>query len=508
MRKHGDEGMKFKTTFLCASLGFLASAGCMRNAHAADLFGPRPGDMTSYETPEFTLVTIDNLQLRRDLKKLPKLKRAMELALGTEARPTGMPTYVYVVSNQIWAEYLRPSDGIIGEFVPARFANYIVANGAQINRGGVFHEFVHLFVHTQLDGIYPLWFDEGLAEMFSNGEYAGTTVRLFPRGSGITPNWLPVEDVLRATRTSPAYLDRVQTGLFHFQSRLMVQRALVDDPEFGKQAFQYLRAINDLEPIESAVSTSFGLSLHALDSQSRGYAQKTYKQYARFKIEDVKELKIDSGRPLSRLDSLLAIATVSLDTGLGLERTHELLDAAAALPGGEASARPLRLRLAARRFDDAALDRLYEELVPRLGDAGIARVAGLALFERIMTLGEREATPARSRLWLSRSFELLDRSLAANSDDAEATWAFATLAGAVKRDIPKALERLEPALVKWTRSPDLAAAASLLHEALGNTSQERECLIAVYKHADDFDRKRWAARRIAELDAKTPAKKP
>ena len=118
-----------RSLILCLAGAALASA-----ATAADLFGPRPGDMTSYETPEFTLVTIDNLQLRRDLRKLPKLKRAMELSLGVDTRPPETPTYVYVVSNQIWVRYLRPSDALNGEFVPTRFANYIVADGSQMSK--------------------------------------------------------------------------------------------------------------------------------------------------------------------------------------------------------------------------------------------------------------------------------------------------------------------------------------------------------------------------------------
>lgn len=492
-----------KSLILC-----LAGAALASSATAADLFGPRPGDMTSYETPEFTLVTIDNLQLRRDLRKLPKLKRAMELSLGLDTRPPETPTYVYVVSNQIWVRYLRPSDALNGEFVPTRFANYIVADGSQINREGLFHEFVHWFVHSRLEGVHPLWFDEGLAEMFSSGQYAGSHVRLFPGSSMLADNWIPMDRVLSATRTSPEYLDHTLTGRFHFQSRLMVQHALLDRPVFGRQVSDYLRAINDLTPIESAATASFGMSLAAMNSESRAYAQKSYKRYARYEIGPVSELKLDVGRKMTRLDSLLAIATVSLDTGLGLERTHELLDAADALPGGGARARPLKLRLAARRFDDDAIDKHYAGLAPQLADAGLARAVGLALFERIMTSSERAVTPARSRLWLAQSFDLLDRALDANADDAEATWAFATLAGAVKRDIPKALTRLEPALVKWPRNPELAAAASLLHQALENDAEERMCLIAVYRNAHELDRKRWAVRRIAELDSKAAPKQP
>src|SRR5262245_46509777 len=91
--------------------------GCLmalfaNGAAAIELETPRPGDMTRYELPEYTLVAVDNAQLRRDMTKLPRLKRALELSLGIDVKSTGIPTYVYIVSGSIWDKYLEPSTGI------------------------------------------------------------------------------------------------------------------------------------------------------------------------------------------------------------------------------------------------------------------------------------------------------------------------------------------------------------------------------------------------------------
>jgi len=48
---------------------------------AAEGAAVNPGKMTRYELPGYTLVAVDNQQLRRDLTKLPPLKSALELSL-------------------------------------------------------------------------------------------------------------------------------------------------------------------------------------------------------------------------------------------------------------------------------------------------------------------------------------------------------------------------------------------------------------------------------------------
>ena len=86
--------------------------------------------MTRYELPGYTLVAVDNQQLRRDLAKLPRLKSALEESTGIKVKATGIPTVVYVVPDSIWDKYLEPAPVLQSEFIPTRFTNYIIANNA------------------------------------------------------------------------------------------------------------------------------------------------------------------------------------------------------------------------------------------------------------------------------------------------------------------------------------------------------------------------------------------
>ena len=475
---------------LFCSLASLAAS----QAIAAGLFVANPGKMTRYELPGYTLVAVDNPQLRRDMTKLPRLKRALELSLGIDVKPTGIPTHFYVVSDSVWDRYLEPTTGIPSEFVPTRFANYVIANNTRINRLGLFHEHTHLYLYNQMPGVYPLWFDEGLAMMMGRALYTGTKVEIFPAKHGDEGGWIPTASVLRATKSSPEYLSQKTLYSLHFQSHAMVYRALIDEPEFGKQVFKYLEAINNIATPDEA-ETILG-NIDDLNSKMRAYVNESGKKQVLMDVESVAELKLPEGTPVSKLDSLLGIATISLDGGLHLDKVHELLDAAAAEAGGAARVVPLRMRLAARLKDDAELEKLYGVLTKDPNDLQAARAAGLALYERAQTLDESAA--ARRTDLSTRSITLLDRSLTARADDPEAVWAFAMQAADLKRDLDVALQRLAPMFERLPSNPDMALAAGRVLYARGDQNL-MPYATAVLRYSHSIEQKRWAAERISEL---------
>ena len=470
-------------------------------AMAAGPFVANPGEMTRYEVlPGYTLIAVDNPQLRRDMVKLPRLKRALEQSLGIDVRPTGIPTYVYIVSSSIWDRYLEPNSTIPGEFVPTRFANYIIANNARIDRQKLFHQHTHLYLYNQMPGVYPLWFDEGLAVMMANAQYTGTQVQIFPARHDERGGWLPIERVLRATRTSPEYMDEGQLLNFHFQSHAMVYRALVDEPAFGNKVTTYLEAVNNLATPEEA-EKAFGVSNADLNMQMRGYVNESGKKRVMLDTDGVTELAIPAGTPVSKLDALLGIATICLDAGLHVDMVHELLDAADAEAGGKPRALPLRMRLAARLKDDAKLEQLYGVLAKQATDPKMARATGLALFERAQDL---EKSGARRTDLMTRSIGLLNVSLTAQADDPEAVWAYATQAAELGRDLDVALQRLLPMFEKLPDNPEMAQAAGLVLFARGEETV-MPYLVAVQRYAHTLEQKRWAVERMKFLKDRAAA---
>jgi len=457
-----------------------------------------PGKMTRYELPGYTLVAVDNQQLRRDLAKLPRLKSALEEATGIKVKATGIPTVVYVVPSSIWDKYLEPAPVLQSEFVPTRFTNYIVASNARVDRVRLFHDHTHLFLHNQMPGVYPVWFDEGLAVMMANAQFTGSKVDIFPPKQNDTRGWIPIANVMRATRKSPEYLDQSQLLNFHFEANAMVYRALIDDPEFGKKVTSYLEAINNVATPADAEAILGNLD--ELNSNMRGYVNRSNRKRVHLDTENVAELELPAGTPVSALDSLLGIATICLDAGIHLDRVHELIDAAAAEPGGAHKVVPLRMRLAARTRNDADLEKNYVLLTKDPNDLKAARAAGLALYERVQSLSE---SAQRTDL-ASRSLTLLDRSLKSRADDPEAVWAFAMQAADLKRDMDLALERLVPMFKQLPENPDMSLAAGRLLYAKGdsNLADLKPYAAAVLRYSKSIEHKRWAAERIVEVKKK------
>ncbi len=363
-----------------------------------------------------------------------------------------------------------------------------------VDRVRLFHDHTHLFLYNQMPGVYPLWFDEGLAVMMAHAQFTGSKVDIFPPKQNDTRGWIPIERVLRASRTSPEYLDQSQLLNFHFEANAMVYRALIDDPEFGQQVTKYLEAINNIATPEEAEAILGNLD--DLNTNMRGYVNRSNRKRVHLDTPDVVDLTLPAGTPVSTLDSLLGIATVCLDAGIHLDSVHELIDAAAAEPGGAQRVISLRMRLAARTQNDAELEKNYALLTKDPNDLQAARAAGLALYERAQSLGDPAA--ARRTDLSSRSVTLLDRSLKSRADDPEAVWAFAMQAADLKRDMDLALERLVPMFKRLPENADMSLAAGRLLYAKGDPNL-KPYAAAVLRYSNSIEHKRWAAGRIAEV---------
>ena len=478
----------------------LAGVGCVLalaagQALAADA-AVNPGKMTRYEVPGYTLVAVTNPQLRRDVAKLPRLKHALEEMTGLKVKPTGIPTVVYVVPGSLWETYLEPAPALASEFVPTRFTNYIIASNTSVDQTRLFHEHTHLYVYNQMPGVYPLWFDEGLAVMMANAQFTGKEVNILPPRHDDRGGWIPIASVLRTTRTSPEYLNQAQLFSFHFESNAMVYRALIDDKEFGQQVVKYLEAINHVATPDEAEAILGNVD--DLNSKMRGYVNDSNRKRVQMDVQGVADLTLPQGTPVSTLDALLGIATVCLDAGIHLERTHELLDSAAKEAGGEQRVIALRARLAARRANDAELEKNLSILTKDAGDLRAARAAGLALYERAQAL---DASSAKRKELSTRSVTLLDRSLASRADDPEAVWAFAMQAADLKQNMDVALQRLIPMFDRLPENPDMSLAAGRLLYAKGDPNL-KPYATAVLRYSSSLEHKRWAAERITELKKK------
>ena len=188
--------------------------------------------LRSYETPAYTLIATEKFSAPAFVPLIANFEKVLAKVLATEVQPTGTPTTIYVVRARTWNRYLRPSPDIAGEFVPTRFANYLLLNadaGRTQVHAGVLHEYTHLFLRTQLGGYYPLWFDEGVAELMSRTQMHRDFAIIGLPEPKFASGWLPVSRLLEVDKSSAEYLEAPTTEYVHRESWALMHRGLIAD---------------------------------------------------------------------------------------------------------------------------------------------------------------------------------------------------------------------------------------------------------------------------------------
>ena len=458
--------------------------------------------LRSYETPSYTLIATEKFNAPAFVPLIANFEKLLAKMLATDVRPTGTPTYIYVVRARTWNRYLRPSRDIAGEFVPTRFANYLLLNadvGHTQVHAGVLHEYTHLFLRTQFGGYYPLWFDEGLAEMMSRTQMRRDLAIIGVPDPAFASGWLPVARLLEIDKSSAEYLEAPTTEYVHRESWALMHRGLIADTNFGGGIFRYLKAVNELQPAKDAVQDSFGMSVAQLDSTLRAYLAQTSFDVGRISFEPAPPVALGQGRLLDPAEANASLARVMLDTGFNPQHVDELIDAAEIAAPGSPRVAVLRLRLAVRDRNDGEVERISQSLLDTSAPA-IARGVGLALFERVRETAPKDSLSAAAQTRIGeRAFALLDRGLRADSSDPEAAWAYALLAARFKAQLDVALERLASVKERMRDNADLAMATALVYEAREEPEAMLPQIVEVARHASSIEQRRWAVRRYREL---------
>jgi hypothetical protein len=235
-----------------------------------------------------------------------------------------------------------------------------------------------------------------------------------------------------------------------------------------------------------------------LDLRQRQYVQKVpLDAFFEVKIPRVPKPKVPAGRDMGEAESLELLAEAMLAAGTRPERLAGLIDAAHRKAPDSPKVLGLRMMLAVRDRNDAALTRLVEENDSRVSDPLVARAMGLALFERVReeNAGDTLSGADRERLG-RRAFELLDRAVMSKPDDIAAIWGHAMLAARFRQDLPNALQRLNRGLSIANNNADLTMATALVHEAKGEEKEMIPYLVVTARMTAITAQREWAIRRV------------
>jgi tetratricopeptide (TPR) repeat protein len=446
----------------------------------------------SYETPTYTLVTPDDGNAQRVPWPIAQSQAVLGRIFNREASVHGVPTYVFVMPVSVWRRYLQPGQGLDSEFVPGRFANYLLVCNTQYEvllRETLLHEATHWNLHEQFGGIVPLWFGEGLAQIVAGADFRGAEIALGDRGKSFRDagGWIPMAELLPMDKTARAYLNLDTNAQVSAESWALVHRGLIFDEKFGKQLFALIAAQNALQPLDSAVQSSLGMTLDQLDRDMSSYNSNNVR-LLRFPMTPAPVAPLPEGRVMEEAEALEFIGEVMLATGFKPLRLSEIANAMLRVPEGRYAEFSLRMRIAARDGDDVTLTRLSGAIDQHTIDPAILRGAGLALYER--------SAETRRDDQSVRALELLDRALKIQPEDTEAVWAYAMLAAQLKRDMPTALDRVAAASARRPSNPYLAQAEALLREAGGDAAGMNAALEKALRLSKTVELTRWARQRL------------
>jgi len=140
----------------------------------------------------------------------------------------------------------------------------------------IFHEGVHWILSADSNS-YPLWFNEGLAEMFSTFELEkGQAVfgKAIPEHAALlhSESPLPIQRLLLMSSTDPLFNERDRTSIFYAQSWAFVHYLIFGQRKGGHgTAGEFLTAYYGGMSTEEAFKKTFAMDFAAMDKALKEY---------------------------------------------------------------------------------------------------------------------------------------------------------------------------------------------------------------------------------------------
>jgi len=212
--------------------------------------------------------------------------RAVLAGISDLEQNSPLPIYVYIFKNDAsFTPYKmlyqgRPSASA-GYFLQRDQANYIAINAGDPTdaSGIVYHEFVHYYCSTNLPHL-PLWFEEGLAEVYQTFEVSRGTARI---GVPIAPHIyrlrtspsIPVDELFTVDHSSPLYNETDRKGTFYSQSWALVHYLLISSPELRRETQHFVALLQDGVAQDEAFAQAYSADPLELSNDLKRYLDRT-----------------------------------------------------------------------------------------------------------------------------------------------------------------------------------------------------------------------------------------
>ena len=216
-------------------------------------------------SPNFELYTTANDRAGREVARhFEQVSSFFRDAMGLGLK-SGPPVRIVVFrSDKEYAPY-APNEYAAAFYLGTDLSDYIVIKSPAADQ---FHTAVHEYTHLLLrhSGFsVPVWFNEGLAEFYSNLKPSGSKVEV---GGVIAPHylllrkskWIDLHDLLEVTSVSPLYNVRSHAGLFYAESWSLVHMLYLGK-EYRPRLPALLEGIKNGANMEATFRKAYGKSV-------------------------------------------------------------------------------------------------------------------------------------------------------------------------------------------------------------------------------------------------------
>jgi tetratricopeptide (TPR) repeat protein len=246
---------------------------------------------TSVRSRNFLLVgNASEKEIRQVGARLEQFRDALAGFFAGASTQAAVPTTVLVFrSDQSYSPFKPLYEGtpsnVAGYFQSSSDHNYItltIDGNTARPYGTVIHEYVHLFVESNLRGL-PLCLNEGLAEYFSTFDLSdgGRKVTLGKSNDyhlKILRNreWLPIEELLTADSKSPAYNEHDRRALFYAQSWALAHYLMLGRGGAAAQAdfYRFVELMAEGAPVTETFRQVFHQEPAAVESELKEYIRR------------------------------------------------------------------------------------------------------------------------------------------------------------------------------------------------------------------------------------------
>jgi tetratricopeptide (TPR) repeat protein len=219
--------------------------------------------------------------------RLEQFHQAYGLLAGADAVVSPPVTVIVFPDHAAMKPYLPLYNGkpstIAGFFHHGANEDMIVLSlhgTNEVSLQTIFHEYTHvLFRHNQ--NIWPVWLNEGMAEIYSTFQAFGRTARIAqPIEEHLDvlqhADLMPLSELLNVKHDSPQYNESDRQGIFYAQSWLLAQFLMNgDNPAYKSRFSRYTALLREGQPPDTALTRALGAPLPAIEAELRRYLERS-----------------------------------------------------------------------------------------------------------------------------------------------------------------------------------------------------------------------------------------